>query len=154
VSTLLQFNTNPSPFHWKALLRVICYYGTTQSLGITLGAADPTDKSPNLDYHGYCNSDYTSDVNTQRSTSGYIYFMASGPVSWKTSCQHTVTLSSTEAEYYALTEAAKEAKWHQTFLDELKYTSPDVHPTVIYRDNTRALDLAENPAYHGCAKHI
>ena len=150
-STLCQFNSNPSPFHWKACQRAIKYYGTTKELGITLGAGE-TDYD--LEYHGYSDSDYAGDVATRKSTSGYVFFMAGGPVSWKSSKQHVVTLSSTEAEYYALTDAAKEAKWHQAFLDEIGYVGTDVHPATIHRDNTGALDLAENPEHHGRAKHI
>jgi hypothetical protein len=59
-----------------------------------------------------------------------------------------------EAEYYALTEAAKEAKWHQALLDEIQYTGTGVHPTIIHGDNTGSLALAENPEHHGRAKHI
>ena len=71
--------------------------------------------------------------------------MAGGPVSWKSSRQHAVTLSSTEAEYYALTEAAKEAIWLQALLKELRYNSDDLRPVLILGDNTDALALAENP---------
>ena len=80
--------------------------------------------------------------------------MANGPVSWKTARQHAVTLSSTEAEYYALTEAAKEAKWHQILLKELQYNGYDARPVTLYGDNTGSLSLAENPEHHGRAKHI
>ena len=80
--------------------------------------------------------------------------MARGPISQKSSKQKAVTLSSTEAEYYALTGAAKEAKWHQAFLDEIKYVGTDVYLVTIYGDNTKALALAENPEHHGWAKHI
>jgi len=80
--------------------------------------------------------------------------MANSPVSWKTARQKAVTLSSTEAEYYALSEAAKEAKWHQLLLNELKCNESDVRPTLIHGDNTGALSLAENPEHHNRAKHI
>ena len=68
--------------------------------------------------------------------------------------QYAVTLSSTEAEYYALTEAAKEGKWHQAFLEEIGYSGIDVRPIMLHKDNTRALSLAKNPEHHGRAKHI
>ena len=70
----------------------------------------------------------------------------------KTARQKAVTLSSTEAEYYALSEAAKETKWHQLLLEELKYH--EFKPTLIYGDNTGSLSLAENPEHHARAKHI
>ena len=109
VSALSRFNHNPSPFHWKACQRAIVYFGTTKDLGITFKARGTTDK---LDYHRYSDSDYAGDLDTRKSTFGYVYFIANSPVSWKTARQHAVTLSSIEAEYYTLTEAAKEAKWH------------------------------------------
>ena len=136
-------------------MNTIQYYSTTKNLGITFGTTDSKNSDkPILDYYSYCDSNYTGDIDTRYSTTGYIYFIAGSSISWKTVCQHTVTLSSTEAEYYTLTEAAKEAIWYQTFLDKLKYTGPDIYLTVIYRDNTGLLDLAENPAYYSCAKYI
>jgi hypothetical protein len=130
------------------------YYRSTKDLGLTLCATGDYVKSPLLDYHGYCDSDWAGDVSTHRSTTGYIYFIANAPISWKTAWQHAVTLSSTEAEYYTFTEAAKEAKWHQSLLEELKYTDKDVCPAVLYRDNTGSLDLSENPLHHRRSKHI
>lgn len=132
--------------------RTITYFGTTKSLGITFSARGIEQEG--LDYHGYSDSDYAGDVDSRRSKSGYVYFMGNGPILWKTARQHAVTLSSTEAEYYSPTEAAKEAKWHQTLLDELQYTGADIHATLLYGDNTGSLDLAENPERHSRSKHI
>ncbi len=151
VSLLSRFSQNPAPIHWETCKRAIIYLGTTKGLGITFSA---TDVENSLSYHGYSDSDHAGDVDTRRSTSGYVFFMGDGPVSWKTARQHAVTLSSTEAEYYALTEAMKEAKWHQILLKELKYRGDDVVPVELCGDNTGALSLAENPEHHGRAKHI
>jgi hypothetical protein len=82
VSILSRFSHNPSPFHWKACQRAITYFGTTKSLGITFSARGFEQNS--LDYHGYSDSDYAGDVGTRKSTSGYVYFMGNGLVSWKT----------------------------------------------------------------------
>ena len=153
VSVLSRFNSNPSPAHRNALQRAIRYYGTTAKLGITYSA--PGNSMPSeLGFHGYSDSDYAGDVETRRSTSGYIFYMGGGPISWNSRRQNAVTLSSTEAEYYALTEASKEAIWLQSFLDELGYAGSDLHPILLHGDNTGALDLAENPAHHARMKHI
>jgi hypothetical protein len=148
VGSLARFSHNPSPTHMKALNRCIRYLKTTQALGITYG------KPESVNYHGYSDSDFAGDITTQKSTSGYVFIMAGGPVSWKSARQHAVTLSSTEAEYYALTEAAKEAIWQQAFLGELGYTGKDRNPVLILGDNTGALALAENPELHQRCKHI
>ena len=102
----------------------------------------------NLKYYKYLDSDYISDVATQKSTLGYVFFIAKGPISQKSSKQKAVTLSSTEVEYYALTNTTKEAKQYQAFLDKIKYIKTNVHLVTIYKDNTRALALAENPEHH------
>lgn len=61
--------------------------------------------------------------------------MANYPVPWKSTMQTAVTLSTTEAEYYALTGAATEATWLRGLLDDLGYQEDDLSPTLIYRDN-------------------
>uniref|UniRef100_A0A3Q7IDN0 Reverse transcriptase Ty1/copia-type domain-containing protein n=1 Tax=Solanum lycopersicum TaxID=4081 RepID=A0A3Q7IDN0_SOLLC len=60
---------------------------------------------------GYFDSDYAGDVDTRRSMTGYVFTLGGSVVSWKATLQPTVTLSATEAEYMALTEAAKEGIW-------------------------------------------
>uniref|UniRef100_A0A3Q7I521 Reverse transcriptase Ty1/copia-type domain-containing protein n=1 Tax=Solanum lycopersicum TaxID=4081 RepID=A0A3Q7I521_SOLLC len=68
---------------------------------------------------GYCDSDYAGDLDKRRSTSGYVFTIANAPVSWKSTLQSTVALSTTEAEYMAITEASKEEIWLQGLLREL-----------------------------------
>ena len=80
--------------------------------------------------------------------------MAGGPVSWKSARQHCVTLSSTESEYYALTNAAKEASWLRLLLSDLGYSQSDIIPTLLYGDNIPSLQLAKNPEHHQRSKHI
>ena len=62
-----------------------------------------------LDIRLYTDSNYTGDRDIYRSTSGYISFMAGGLVLWQSKRQSVVAQSSTEAEYIALSESAKEA---------------------------------------------
>ena len=80
--------------------------------------------------------------------------MANGPVIWKSARQKAVKLSSTEAEYYALSHVAKEAAWLYALLTELGYAGPDLRPHQVNGDNQGSLYLAENPQYHQKTKHI
>ena len=68
---------------------------------------------------GYSDSDWKSDKKSQKSTSSFIFMLNEGPISWYSKKQWTVALSSTEAEYIAITLAAKEATWLRLFLTEL-----------------------------------
>ena len=58
---------------------------------------------------GYCDSDYAGDLDKHRSTTGYVFTLEKAPVSWKSTLQSIVALSTTEAEYMEITEAVKEA---------------------------------------------
>ncbi|XP_070014442.1 secreted RxLR effector protein 161-like [Nicotiana sylvestris] len=71
---------------------------------------------------GYCDSDFAGDLDKRRSTTGYVFTFARAPVSWKSTLQSTIGLSTTEAEYMAITEAVKEAIWLQWLLKELAPT--------------------------------
>ena len=79
--------------------------------------------------------------------------MSGGCVSWKSKKQRTVALSSTEAEYRALSEATQEAVWLKAFLCELGEMSSDT-AVKIYEDNQGSIALAKNPQYHNRTKHI
>ena len=60
---------------------------------------------------GYCDSDYAGDLDKCRSTTVYVFTLTKAPVSWKSTLQSTMALSTTEAEYMTITEAVKEAIW-------------------------------------------
>ncbi|GKC56115.1 transposable element, partial [Tanacetum coccineum] len=68
---------------------------------------------------GYCDSDYARDLDKRRSTTGYVFTLAKAPISWKSTLQSTTALSTTKAEYMAMTETVKEAIWLQGLLSEL-----------------------------------
>lgn len=68
---------------------------------------------------GYSNSDFQSDVDDRKSTSGFVFICNGGAVSWKSSKQSTTVDSTTEVEYIVTSEAAKEAIWMHKFMIEL-----------------------------------
>src|ERR1700722_1888830 len=125
MSKLSRYSHNLGENHLKAIRHVFKYLSKTQTLGIKYKST----RNERLDFYGYSDSDYSSCINTQQSTSRYVFFIAGGPVSWKSAQQHSVTLSSTEAEYYSLTNATKEASWLRLLLLDLGYRESDVIPT-------------------------
>ena len=99
VNKLVQYSSNPSITHWNLAKRILQYLYTTKDYELCLGG----DK---LCLHAYSDSDFAGDTEDRKSTGGYAIFLGSGAVSWPSRKQMTVVLSSTEAEYIALSEAA------------------------------------------------
>ncbi|CAI7801334.1 unnamed protein product [Closterium sp. NIES-53] len=95
--------------HWKAAKRVLRYLQGTKSNVLTLGGLSP----PRLE--GYTDSSWADDQTDRRSSQGYCFTLGSGIVSWRSTRSSVVSLSSCEAELYAGTMAAQEARW-LTFL--------------------------------------
>ena len=68
---------------------------------------------------GYTDADYAGDLDKRRSTSGYIFMFAGGDVSWRSRLQSCTSMSITEAEYIATSEACKEAIWLARLVGDL-----------------------------------
>ncbi|KAH9672465.1 hypothetical protein KPL70_017737 [Citrus sinensis] len=67
----------------------------------------------------YCDSDFAGDLDKRRSTTGYVFILGGGLVSWRLILQSTIALSTTEAEYMAATKAVKEVIWLKGLLGDL-----------------------------------
>ena len=93
-----------------------------------------------------------TDTNDRKSTSGYVFMLSGGAVSWCSKKQKCVALSTAEAEYIALSSAVQEIIWLRQLISELG-SAPQT-PTVIYEDNQAAIAMTKNPQFHGRAKHI
>ena len=97
------------------------------------------------------NSDFTSDRITNKSTSGYLFTITGGPVSWKSKRSNTITLSTMEAESDTLTEAIRKTQWLRNLYSELN--KPIKSPTLILKNNQSTIKAAKNPALHSQTKH-
>ncbi|KAF1318445.1 Integrase catalytic core protein, partial [Globisporangium splendens] len=147
VGVLSQFASDPCPTHWQALKRVLRYLNGTQTHGITFSA------NTSGELIGYSDADWAGDIDSRRSTSGYAFILNGGCISWRSKKQRSVALSSTEAEYMALSEATQEAVWLKGILCELGEHSSD-RPVKIFEDNQGSIALAKNPEFHKRTKHI
>jgi len=101
---------------------------------------------------GYSDANWGNNTDTRKSTTGYLFYLSGGVVSWSSKRQATVALSSTEAEYMALTHTTKESIWLRTILKELGFAQNDA--TTLYEDNQSCIALAKNPIHHARTKHI
>jgi hypothetical protein len=103
---------------------------------------------------GYVDAAY-ANATKKRSTSGYIFMLAGGPVSWSSRKQPITALSSTEAEYIAAADGAKQAVWLCHFIYSVgKQRVLNGRPTPFYMDNQSSMRLSQNPVEHTRSKHI
>ena len=117
VKNVSRFLENPGEQHWVAAKRIIRYLAHTKDHGITYNGNLPVSLS------GYVDADFASDIDTRKSTTGYILYVCGGPVSWNSKTQSIVTLSSTEAEYVASCMAAREVMFLKQVMKELMIRS-------------------------------
>ena len=110
------------------------------------------DRSSHARLIGYSNSDWGENKDDQHSTSGQVFTLANGAISWRSRRQKTVALSVAEAEYMELAETAKQAAWLRSFSQEIGRTP--THPTTICANNQAAIFLAMNPAQQTWIKHM
>ena len=81
---------------------------------------------------GYTDIDITGDLDSRKSTSGYLITFSRGAVSWQSKLQKRVALSSIEAEFIAVTKVCKELLWMKKFVQELGFKQ-DTY--VMFYDN-------------------
>jgi hypothetical protein len=103
---------------------------------------------------GYTYASFQTDRDDSRSQSGYVFILNGGAVSWKSSKQETTADSTTETEYIAASEAAKESLWIKKFLSELGVVPCVQNPMNLYCDNNGAITQAKEPRSHSRSKHV
>ncbi|GJP86547.1 hypothetical protein CLOP_g16558, partial [Closterium sp. NIES-67] len=131
--------------HWQAAKRVLRYLRGTKDYVLTLGGPSP----PLLT--GYSDSSWADSRPDRRSSQGYGFSLGSGLISWRSTRSSSIALSFCEAELYAATMAAQEARWLTFLLEELG--APQRCPT-IWCDNASTIHLTKDAVFHGRSKHI
>lgn len=137
----------PGESHWSAVKTILKYLRRTKDLVLVYGNGE-------LKLEGYTDSSFQSDVDDFKSMSGYVFSLNGGAVSWKSSKQETTADSTTEAEYIAAAEAAKEGVWMRNFIQELDVVPSVGEPVVILCDNNGAIAQAKEPRSHQRSKHV
>ncbi|KAI4334943.1 hypothetical protein L6164_013639 [Bauhinia variegata] len=144
VGVVSRFLSNPSREHWNAVKWIMRYLRGTSSLKLCFGIGEPV-------LHGYIDSDLVGDVDTRKSTSGYLVTFVEGAVAWQSKLQKCVALSTSEAEFITTIEACKELLWMKKFICELGFTQKRY---ILYCDSQSVIYLCKNPTFHGRSKHI
>jgi hypothetical protein len=146
VFLLAQFQANPGIDHWNVLMHVIGYIKNTIDYGLTY--SHNSDLSP----IAFVDADYRGCRDTQCSTSGYVFLMSGGAVTWSSKHQNTVALSTVEAEYVAMSQCTQQMIWIHSWLSKIgiEYSLSG----LIKGDNSGAITLTKNTKDHGKIKHI
>jgi hypothetical protein len=136
--------SKPATSHWSAAKGVLRYLSSTHDYGLVFAPSKE-------EFCGYADADYAGDIDTRRSTTGYVFVMNSGAISWSSRLQPTVAVSTAEAEYMAAAAAIKEALWLRKLLRVFDYDNDCIK---IYGDNQSALKLLKHPIASVRSKHI
>jgi len=148
-----RYCSNPGILHFKAVDNIFAYLNKYPDLGITYNGIN----NNNLLLKAYSDSDWGNCTDSRRSTTGYITTLGNNLISWCVTLQKSVALSSTEAEYMAITECSKEVIYLQNTITSLNTAlglNIPINIPAIMEDNTGAIKLGHNAEFHKRTKHI
>lgn len=146
VSKLSQFNSHPHKEHFVAAKNVLRYLKQNPKGTLSFSSTN--------DLVCYTDADWGSNVVDRKSFSGFVIFLAGGPITWESKKQKIVALSSMEAEYIAMCQGTKEVVYIRSLLAEIGLHEFIQSATTIRCDNQSAQFMVENPVAHKRSKHI
>ena len=133
VSNVAKYSSHPTNKHWVAVKQIMRYLKGTTDMGL-LYTKEGSSKCV-----GYSDSDWGGDLDDRKSTSGYLFQIGGGPVSWRSKKQSSVALSTAEAEYMFLASAGQEAVWMRLLTAELH--GSQMEELTIFEDNHSAIQM-------------
>ncbi|PNX55775.1 hypothetical protein L195_g049405, partial [Trifolium pratense] len=143
----LRFTSRPSNEHWQAIKRVMGYLKKTMTHGLHY------QRFPAV-LEGYSDADWNTLSDDSKATSGYIFSIAGGAVSWKSKKQTILAQSTMESEMIALATASEEASWLRCLLSEIPLWEKPMPDVLIHCDSTAAIAKIENRFYNGKRRQI
>lgn len=147
VNSLSKYTSNPGDNHWKAIVRILRYLRYTRNYGLHY------TREPAV-LEGFSDASWISDIKNSKGTSGYVFTLGGGAVSWKSSRQTIITRSTMESEFVALDKTGEEAEWLRNFLEDIPEWPKPVHTICLYCDNQASIKRAQNVMYNGKSRHM
>eukprot|EP00253_Pinus_taeda_P030372 PITA_30372 len=148
VGVLSKFMSKPVKEHWKGVKWVFRYLCGTSDYGLHYQGRPGLDEV--LDIHGFVDPWWPRDLDQRISTSGYVFNLFGGAISWMSKIQFVVALLTIKEEYMAATHASKEEVWFEILCSSMRL----VHGAIRIDCSQSTIFLAKNPAYHSKTKHI
>jgi len=122
---------------------------STKDKKLKLGSSSESDNKRLI---GFADADWAGDTSDRKSNTGFVFKYLELPIMWSSRKQTLVTLSSTEAQYVALSEAIKEGVWIKRLLNDFEQYITD--PIVMYEDNQSCIKLIQDERSCQRTKHI
>ncbi|XP_055614838.1 uncharacterized protein LOC129761153 [Toxorhynchites rutilus septentrionalis] len=147
VNFLSRFQSGATDTHRTHLKCVLRYLQGTKDYSLVYR------RSSNAEHLvGYADADWGSDIYDRKSTSGSVFQVFGNSIMWTTRKQLIVSLSSTEAEYVSLSQAACDVIWLRNLLEDLRIDC--CTPTTLYEDNQSCIHIANEPRDQKRLKHL
>ena len=147
VGIVSRYQSDPGEEHWIAVKHILKYLRRTRDYMLVYS-------SGSLETIGYTDSYFQGDIDSRKSTSGYVFTLNGGAIYWRSVKQTCVADSITEAEYVTASEAGKETIWLKKFLMDLQVIPSADRPITLYCDNSGAVAQSKEPRHHKKQKHI
>ena len=148
VGMLGRYMSNLGVYHWKAAKRVMRYLKRTKYFMLTYRRSD------SLEIFGFYDSDFAGCQDSKRSTSGYVFMLAGGVISWRSAKQTLIASSTMAAEFIACYEASNHGIWLRNFVTGLRVVKGIERPLKLYCDNNSAVLYSNNNISSSKSKHI
>jgi len=147
VGMMSRFTSKPSTFHWKAIARILGYLKRTRELNLIY-------KDYPRVLEGYSDASWMSSTNQSKSTSGWIFSLGGGAISWASKKQTCISHSTMESEFIALSAAGKEAEWLRDLLMDIELWPRPMSAISLYCNSEVTMSRAYNEVYNGKSRHI
>ncbi|CAM8950763.1 unnamed protein product [Rhodiola kirilowii] len=147
VGKLSRYTSNPSNLHWEAIRRVLKYLKGTMNHGL-VDAGFPSV------LEGYTDASWITNLEDHSSTSGWVFLLGGGAISWASKKQTCITSSTMESKFIALAAAGKEAEWLRNLVHEIPLWPKPVASISIHCDSKATLAKAYSQMYNGKSRHL
>ena len=142
-----RYTQSPNQDHWVAIRRVLKYLRSTSDYYLCYSGF------PNV-LEGFSDVNWFSFSNEMKSTSGYVFTLGGGIVSWKSSKQTSITQSTMEAEFIALKKASSKVEWLRILSSDIQLWTRPTPSVSIHYDSQATIVKVKSKMFNGKNMHI